>query len=75
MFVSNGVVRLAAQAQTFDQVLVACFVFTTCVVQEFAAKCDHFQQTAATVVVFFVCLEVLCQSGDTRGQNCDLYFG
>ena len=53
MFVSNGVVRLAAQAQTFDQVLVTCFVFTTCVVQEFAAKCDHFQQTAATVVVFF----------------------
>lgn len=62
--VSTLAQRLAAQAEAFDQVLITGHIFAFYIVQQLAARCDHFQQTTATVVVFFMCLEVLCQRRD-----------
>ena len=66
--------RLAAQAQTFDQVLIAGLILAFDIVEQFAAGRDHFQKATATVVVFLMSLEVFCQRRDARGQDGDLYF-
>ena len=66
---------LAAQAQTFDKVLITGLVFAFDIIQKLPARRDHLQQTTAAVVVFFVNLEVLGQCGNAVRKNGNLNFG
>jgi hypothetical protein len=69
------IVGLAANAQTLDEVLVTCLVFAFGVIEKLTTQSNHFQKATATVVVFFVGLEVLSQCRDAGCKDCNLNFG
>jgi hypothetical protein len=66
--------RLAAQAETADQALVARFVNTFEVVEQSAALGNHFQKTTTGMVVILVAFKVIGQVGNAFRKNGYLYF-
>jgi len=66
--------RSAAQAETLDQILVTSRILAVQVVEQLAALIDHPEQTPSGMVIVLVFLEVFGQVGDSRGQQCNLYF-
>ena len=67
--------RLLAQAELFDERLVACAVGGFQIREQAATVVNHFEQTATAVVIFDVDFEVVCsQRVDVRGEQRDLYF-
>jgi hypothetical protein len=66
---------LAADAQAFDDFLVASLVLGFDVVEETAAQTDHLEQAAPGMIVFFMHLEVVGQSIDAFGEKRDLDLG
>ncbi len=65
---------LLPDAEPSDYFPVACDVFLLEIIQEPPALADHFQQTAAGMVVLLVGLEVLLQVLDPLAQQGDLNF-
>src|SRR5690606_1321161 len=65
---------LAAQAELFDQRLVARFILALEVIKQAAALGDESEKTTTGVVVLLVALEVLGQIADTFREDCNLNF-
>jgi hypothetical protein len=71
-FIKNE--KLLTQTQFCDQRNITVMVFTVQVGQQALTAVNHTQQTATTVVVFGVGLEVRSQLVDTGCQQCNLHF-
>jgi len=65
---------LPAQPETFDERSIPLDVRFPQVFQKSPALTDHFQQSAARMVVFLVHAKMLGQLFDLLGQNRDLDF-
>src|SRR5918911_1531807 len=65
----------AANAEAFDQRLVAALVPRLQIVEERAALAHELEKATARVVVLLVGLEVLGEIDDALGQNGDLHLG
>ena len=66
---------LLAQAKTLDQRPVLFDFGSFQVIQQFAARADHPQQTAAGMMILAVRFKVISQIRDSRGQQRNLDFG
>src|SRR5882672_171561 len=64
----------APEAQTFDDGLIFFGGSRLEIVEEFAALIDHLEKAAAGSVIALVGTEVLAESVDALGQECDLHF-
>ena len=64
--------RLAAQTQLFDELLITAVVAVTEVIQKAAAAADHILQATAGAVVFFMDFQMFRQLFDAGGQNGNL---
>src|SRR5579872_901491 len=64
-----------ANVVLFDQRLVARFVLPLQVVEERTARGDHFQQTAARMVILHVALEMIGEVVDAFRQDRNLNLG
>ena len=60
---------LAAQAELFDQRLVARLVLLLQIVEEAATQGHHLQKAATGMVILHVALEVLGEIGDALGED------
>src|SRR5690606_27699638 len=67
--------RSAADAETFDQGLVARLFLLLEVVKKRTALRDELEKPAARVVVLLVRLEVLGEGGDAARENRNLHLG
>src|SRR5699024_2002969 len=65
----------APQTEIADQCTIACAVTTLEIIQQLATLVDHFQQTAAGVVIRLVLFKVSTQLGNALGQQRHLDFG
>lgn len=63
------VLRLSAQAQTLNGLLIGCQIFAFDVIQKLTTAGNHFQQTTARRNVVLIGCEVLCKVGNTLGQQ------
>ena len=63
---------LLAQVQLFNDGTVTVDVNLLKVTEEVSSVTDHFEHTAAAVVILVVCLQVLGERIDAVRQNCDL---
>ena len=66
--------RLAAQAELFDQGLVASIVVLLEVVEKAATGRNQLEQAAAGMVILAMVLEVLGEVGNTFAEDRDLDF-
>jgi hypothetical protein len=69
----HGDSSLLLEAERFDKLCVRCSVFTLQVLEQTAALCNLFDQTAAGTKVLAVRLQVLGKLLDFSGQNGDLH--
>ena len=68
--------QLLAQAELFDQRLIAGAVGVFQIREQCPTVVNHPEQTAAAVVIFSVNFEVVAgQKVNVGGQQCDLHFG
>ena len=66
---------LSAQAQTLNQILIACIIAVFHIIEKTATLADQFQQTAARVIILRMGFEMLSQIGNAFRQNGHLDFG
>src|SRR5687767_9556852 len=66
--------RLAPQAQAGDDVRVTLRRGLLEIVEQLAALIDHLQQSTAGRVIALVRAEMLTETIDAGGQQCDLHF-
>ena len=69
-----SVLRLFANAESFDQTGVSLGILAFEVVEEASSPTDEHEKPAARVVILGVDLEVLGQVADTLAQDRDLHF-
>jgi len=67
--------RLAAQAEPFDQGLVAALVDLLDIVEQAATGRNKLEQTAAGMVILAMALEVFGEVGNAFRQDGNLNFG